>query len=1597
MRNGLKSLVILASFLILIFTASATDLQNIETVTPYGTQDIEIQGNVNMTGNLELRGNNLIDPNQVDGVDIENPGNAITINGDQYAVASSSIYQDELNTGNVDNRYVNLGGDTMTGNLNLGNNQLTNVGGTDCNSNEALLGDGSCGTTGGGSLSLAETLDNGRFTDGTDILVNNSKIEFGSDTNIEIGRNTAANNESLAIGKGARANGSYSYPGYGNETAVGTKARATGRNSSAFGVSAKASDRGATATGVNSEATAYHTTAIGENAEASGRSAVATGYNAKASALQSTATGENSEVAANGATATGARSSATDSDATATGFFSNASGRSATATGYDAKASADLATATGSYSDATEKGAAAIGNEALASGFDAIATGKGSEATARGSIALGGDIGAGGFRGAEATKEASVAIGPDAVAPNAYEATFGNLQGQELDVNVTGNLTVHGNGGVNVTYGRVTSLADPSNAQDAATKSYVDNNDDTGSDSQDLSNNLDNSPGVGYVDHDIQITGGSNTVARDYYEADTDNQNLAEVLSNGNSAGSNDIDMNGNDIFRMSSQGRIEVGNADGGDGVSGSNFVGMYTYWDTDEAAFGLRDYGSERKDAVINIEQQSDNIRFQVQGTDRMRVNGGGEVDILDNQLDMNGNDVVNMGQYSIKNRDLLGNGGGRAMVTFQNGGNPTIMTINYNGDYNKVVLGSEIDMNSSKVINLADPSSAQDAATKSYVDSNTGSSDDEQVAVDSSASPGYLGNDSSGGVLRTGSSISYGDNGDYVTLGTDWSDANDLNSNGGISDFSNGNDLNSNGDVVADQIDLNDIESVSGGQIGRDDSIGYLGSWGGNGNAVLWDAHNVQQGNAISITGGTGNDDNPQIAVDESQIADTDASNELQNLSEVLSQGNTADRPIRFAEDTNVEIGRNTAANNESLAIGKGALANGSEFGGFGNETAVGTGAQATTSQASAFGANSQASGQQATAIGQGAKATGYDGPTAIGYNAEAIGDDGDTAIGYNAKTTDHDATAIGIEANASGSHAVATGHRAEASGNGGSIATGFDAEASDVDSIAIGNAADATAPETIAIGAPTDATASEAIAIGVDADADARDAAAVGSGADAGGKGSVALGGSIVGSITGASASQEASIAIGPEAVAPNAYETTFGNLEGQELDVNVTGNLTVHGDDFIQPGPNTNIEIGRNTNTNTESLAIGNGALANGSDYGVGNFGNETVVGTNAQATGYKSSAFGASAKATDQHGTAVGQNAKVTEFDSTAIGQDTNVAGSDATAIGYNATAKAGGATATGENAEATDNEATATGRFAEASASEATATGYVADATAKFATATGSTSDAAAERTTATGALAEATMSGATATGTSAEAYATEAIAIGHRANASGRGSIALGGDLGEEFNNGYEGARASQNASIAIGPDATAFNPGSVAIGNGSEARHDDTVTLGDRDGTAYDLRVTGDIYTDGGDLAEFYQSPQDLEAAEIVKISEQEDNRAVRTDEKFEEKVFGVVSSDPGQIMNKEEEEEGHAIALEGKVPVKLKEEVSVDRGDRIVPSKVEGKATKCKTIDPEENKERDLREIMSHNQRCESSTVGRSLEKAENTDEVLVKLE
>ncbi|WP_414836480.1 beta strand repeat-containing protein [Candidatus Nanohalococcus occultus] len=101
-----KLLTVLVLVLLLATIVSATDLQNIEKITPFSSQDI------NVTGTINMKGNPITNIGNLDGSNIVNSGN----------INSGAVSVNELDTGSVDDRYVNRGGDVMSGDLNFQSN-----------------------------------------------------------------------------------------------------------------------------------------------------------------------------------------------------------------------------------------------------------------------------------------------------------------------------------------------------------------------------------------------------------------------------------------------------------------------------------------------------------------------------------------------------------------------------------------------------------------------------------------------------------------------------------------------------------------------------------------------------------------------------------------------------------------------------------------------------------------------------------------------------------------------------------------------------------------------------------------------------------------------------------------------------------------------------------------------------------------------------------------------------------------------------------------------------------------------------------------------------------------------------------------------------------------------------------------------------------------------------------------------------------------------------------------------------------------------------------------------------------------------------------
>jgi hypothetical protein len=87
---------------------------------------------------------------------------------------------------------------------------------------------------------------------------------------------------------------------------------------------------------------------------------------------------------------------------------------------------------------------------------------------------------------------------------------------------------------------------------------------------------------------------------------------------------------------------------------------------------------------------------------------------------------------------------------------------------------------------------------------------------------------------------------------------------------------------------------------------------------------------------------------------------------------------------------------------------------------------------------------------------------------------------------------------------------------------------------------------------------------------------------------------------------------------------------------------------------------------------------------------------------------------------------------------------------------------------------------------------------------------------------------------------------------------------------------------------------------------------------------------------------DLAEIYSADADYEAGTVVKLGGSEE--ITMTTAHSDTEVFGVISTDPAFLMNKDAQ--GLPVALTGRVPVKVIG--AINKGDRLVSSDVPGVA-------------------------------------------------
>ena len=100
-----------------------------------------------MTGSLDMQNNDIVSAGLVNGIDVGSQGNALTEDGsNRIAVSSNSISLTELDEGDIDDRYVQLSGDVMSGTLDMNGNSITRFFGSACPSGEVVADVNSDGT-----------------------------------------------------------------------------------------------------------------------------------------------------------------------------------------------------------------------------------------------------------------------------------------------------------------------------------------------------------------------------------------------------------------------------------------------------------------------------------------------------------------------------------------------------------------------------------------------------------------------------------------------------------------------------------------------------------------------------------------------------------------------------------------------------------------------------------------------------------------------------------------------------------------------------------------------------------------------------------------------------------------------------------------------------------------------------------------------------------------------------------------------------------------------------------------------------------------------------------------------------------------------------------------------------------------------------------------------------------------------------------------------------------------------------------------------------------------------------------------------------------
>ena len=550
----------------------------------------------------------------------------------------------------------------------------------------------------------------------------------------------------------------------------------------------------------------------------------------------------------------------------------------------------------------------------------------------------------------------------------------------------------------------------------------------------------------------------------------------------------------------------------------------------------------------------------------------------------------------------------------------------------------------------------------------------------------------------------------------------------------------------------------------------------------------------------------------------------------------------------------------------AIGLRAVATG------GNATALGRSARAAAANAIAIGGGNgdnatdntertEATGEKSIAIGYNAKSVTKN-DTAVGSGVNASGG-GSTVIGYNSTVTGNQAFAGGSSLSVAGAGSIGLGYNSSTTKDK-SIAIGHTAKSDGDSSIAMGSGASANQHSSVTIGSDSTSDGVRNITIGPKSSASGIDSIAIGNGGVGGDKNNVAVGGngntytvSLNGVSTsvyyGAKSVDDGSIAFGNRA---NAAKGGLAIGTVSIADGGIAVGQSVLSKNGVAMGSAVSATVANAVAMGSTAEASSVGAVAIGgysaTDKTKAQGNNALAIGASAVTNGNETIAIGKSANASNTNAVAVGKNANASKANAVALGGDsttdtnaTNQSSATINGITYNfagATSDTGMQVSVGaagkerqiKNVAAGEVSATSTdavnGSQLFAVASQIKPINYVS------------------------------VKSSAVGNKNNDGATGTDAVAIGPGAQSSGNNGVSLGN--GSQANAesvvsvGYQSNYGAQNnsKSIGIGWAAGYQSNGSENIGIGSDAGRkltgSNNVSIGKSAGS-------GDVYTSGSVL--------------------------------------------------------------------------------------------------------------------------------------------